>query len=155
MKTTFLIFLAFFWLFQGQNCDGKKMRNTETNQTPPATAASRTPTPKADQKFERLPSGVSPEAEVVVQTRNEKGEVVSNEMTTVEKRLNELGARYEKDVLVDKKGREIRFFEQLCRGVSAGAEQDEIDRKAKERELTELEKKYTVIILFCDPRKAM
>ncbi len=69
--------------------------------------------------------------------------------------MDELKARYEKDILVDEKGREIRFFEPLCRGVSAGFEQDDEDQKAKDKELAELKKKYTVIILYCDPRKAM
>jgi len=146
MKIVFLIILAFFALAQTQNCDRKKMQNAETN-----VAA----TPKTTAKFERLPENIKPETEVRRDTKNDKGEVTSTETTTVEKRLNELKARYEKDKLVDEKGREIRFFEPLCRGVSAGEEQDEIDRKAKEKELAELEKKYTVIVLNCDAGKIM
>ena len=103
------------------------------------------PTPKAATKYDRLPENVTLETEVTDGTK----------ITTVEKRLNELKARYEKDKLVDEKGREIRFFEPLCRGVSAGEEQDEADRKAKEKELAELEKKYTVIVVVCDPTKVM
>ena len=140
MKIVVFIILAFFAFVQTQNCDRKK---TETN-------VSTTP-----MKFERLPDNIKPETQVRKETRNDKGEVVSFEITTVEKRLNELKARYESDKLVDEKGREIRFFEPLCRGVSAGEEQDEIDHKAKEKELSELEKKYTVIILHCDPSTVM
>jgi hypothetical protein len=139
MKIAFFIILAFLAFVQAQNCGGKKTENAP-------------PTPM---KFERLPENIKPETAVRKEKRNDKGEVVSFEITTVEKRLNELKARYEKDKLVDEKGREIRFFEPLCRGVSAGEEQDEIDRKAKEKELSELEKKYTVIILHCDPSKVM
>ena len=131
MKIAFFIILAFFGFVQTQNCDRKKVRNLETNVSA---------TPKTATKFERLPENIKPETEVRKETTNDKGEVISTETTTVEKRLNELKARYEKDKLVDEKGREIRFFEPLCRGVSAGEEQDEIDRKAKEKELAELEK---------------
>jgi hypothetical protein len=106
-------------------------------------------------KYDRLPPEITAETEVRKDVLNAKKEVVSFEITTVEKRLNELKARYKKNVLVDAKGKEIRFFEPLCRGVSAGYEQDEIDRKAKEKELSDLKKKYTVIILYCDPRKAV
>ena len=146
MKIAFLIFLAVFGFVQTQKCDQKRMRNSETN------AAA---TPKTMTKFDRLPENIKPETEVRRDTKNDKGETISTETTTVEKRLNELRARYDKDKLVDEKGREIRFFEPLCRGVSAGEEQDELDRKAKEKELAELEKKYTVIVLNCDPRKVM
>lgn len=146
MKIAFLIFLAFFGFVQTQKCDQKKMQNSEINA--PAT-------PQTATKFERLPENIKPETQVRRETKNDKGVIVSMETTTVEKRLNELRARYEKDKLVDEKGREIRFFEPLCRGVSAGEEQDELDRKAKDKELAELEKKYTVIVLNCDPTKVM
>ena len=106
-------------------------------------------------KYDRLPPEITAETEVRKDVLNANKEVVSFEITTVEKRLNELKARYKKNVLVDSKGKEIRFYEPLCRGVSAGYEQDEIDRKAKEKELSDLKKKYTVIVLYCDPRKAL
>lgn len=143
MKVAFL--LIFVLLLQSGKC-GSATQNAETKVSP---------TPKTAIKFERLPENIKPETEVVKTVKNDKGETVSSEKTTVEKRLNELKARYEKEKLVDEKGREIRFFEPLCRGVSAGEEQDEADRKAKEKELAELEKKYTVIVLVCDPRKVM
>jgi len=110
---------------------------------------------KKTTKYDRLPDNVTLDTEVRKDVLNAKKQVVSFEVITVEKRLNELKARYKKGVLVDAKGREIRFFEPLCRGVSAGFEQDEQDRKAKEKELADLKKKYTVIILYCDPRKAV
>ena len=106
-------------------------------------------------KYDRLPPEITAETEVRKDVLNAKKEVVSFEITTVEKRLNELKARYKKNKLVDSKGREIRFYKSLCRGVSAGYEQDELDRKAKEKELSDLQKKYTVIVLYCDPRKAL
>jgi hypothetical protein len=105
-------------------------------------------------KFDKLPDGISLKTEVRKDVLNAKKKVVSFEITTVAKRLDELKARYRKGVLVDGKGREIRFFEPFCRGVSAGAEQDAQDQKAKDRELADLKKKYTVIILYCDPRTA-
>jgi hypothetical protein len=146
MKTVFFIILAFWGLAQTQNCD-KKTAQSPVNMT--------TPTPKATTRYDRLPENITLESKVAKETKNDRGEFTSVEIVTVEKRLNELKARYEKDRLVDEKGKEIRFFQTLCRGVSAGEEQDEIDRKAKEKELAELEQKYTVIILQCDPSKVM
>jgi hypothetical protein len=69
--------------------------------------------------------------------------------------LNELKARYKKNKLVDAKGREIKFFEPLCRGVSRGIEGDDEDQQQKDKELAELQKNFTVIVLYCDPRKAV
>jgi hypothetical protein len=143
MKLTFLMTFVVFALFQSGNCNRNAIETKVS------------PTPKVETKYDRLPANITLETEVVKTIQNENGKTVSRETTTVEKRLNELKARYEKDKLVDEKGREIRFFEPLCRGVSAGEEQDDVDRKAKEKELAELEKKYTVIVLLCDPRKAM
>jgi len=143
MKLTFLMTFVVFALFQSGNCNRSAIETKVS------------PTPKTTTKYDRLPENIKPETKVVKTVKNEKGKTVSSETTTVEKRLNELKARYEKDKLVDERGREIRFFEPLCRGVSAGEVQDEADRKAKEKELAEVEKKYTVIVLVCDPRKAM
>ncbi len=147
MKLTFLIIFALLAFVQtNRHCEQKTMQNTN-NQT--------SPTPKKQTKYDRLPPNITLKTEVRKDVLNDKGETISSEIMTVEKRLNELDARYEKDVLVDEKGREIRFFEPLCRGVSAGFEQDQADQKAKNEELAELEKKYTVIVLYCDPRKAV
>lgn len=150
MRTTFLIIFALFALVQTQNCDRKTMQNTETN-----IAVMPTATPKKTTKYDRLPENITLETEVRKDVKNKKGAVISSATTTVEKRLNELKASYKNDKLVDGKGKEIRFFEPLCRGMSAGFEQDEADRKAKDKELADLEKKYTVIVLLCDPGKAM
>jgi hypothetical protein len=146
MKVTILIIFVLFGLLQTGNCDKKKMQNTDDMASP---------TPKQTTKFDRLPENIKPETEVRKDIKNEQGEVVSVEVTTVEKRLNELKARYEKDKLVDGKGREIRFFEPLCRGVSQGLEEDQKAQEEKDKELAGLQKKYTVIILYCDPRKAL
>lgn len=106
-------------------------------------------------KYDRLPPNVMLETEVRKDVLNRRGKVVSSEITTVEKRLKELKARYRKNVLVDGKGREIRFFEPLCRGVSAGFEEDQKAQKEKVRELAALKKSYTVIVLYCNPLKAV
>lgn len=146
MKLIFLtIFTILIWQ-TSQSCDKKTMQNVNNNPSP---------TPQQKVKYDRLPKGITLETEVRKDTLNEKGEIISFEVITAEQRLNELKARYKKDVLVDEKGREIRFFEPLCRGVSAGFEQDERDRKEKEKELAELQKKYTVIILYCNPASVM
>lgn len=150
MKLAFFIIFTLFALVQTQNCDRKTLRNTETN-----AAATPVATPKKVMKYDRLPENITLETEVKKDVKDKNGKVVSFETMTVEKRLDELKARYEKDKLVDEKGREIRFFEPLCRGVSAGEEQDRADQEAKDKELADLEKNFTVIVLFCDPRKVM
>lgn len=146
MKLAAFIFLALFFVQTHQVCP-EKSNETGVNLV--------SPTPKKKMKYDRLPPRIKLDTEVRKDTLNEKGEVVSFEVVTVEQRLNELKARYKKGVLVDAKGREIRFFEPLCRGVSAGYERDEQERLEKEKELAELLKKYTVIILYCNPAKIM
>ncbi len=106
-------------------------------------------------KFDRLPGGIKPDTKIRKDKKNDKGEVVSFEIITAEQVLNELKAKYDGDKLIDGKGREIKFFEPLCRGVSQGFEEDEKARKEKERELAGLEKKFTVIVLYCDPQSVM
>lgn len=112
-------------------------------------------TPKARVKYDKLPDDVSPATEVRKEVLNSKGEVVWVGTTTVEKALNAVRARYRKGVLVDSKNREIRFFRSLCRGVSAGQEEDDRELAAKEKELNELRKKFLVLIVNCDPRSVM
>ena len=154
MKIAFLMIFVFLGFLQNQNCDKKAAPNANAKMM--SNADNKTsPTPKSEVKFDRLPDNIKADTKVVKEIKNDRDEVASTEITTVEKRLNELKARYVQDRLVDEKGREIRFFEPLCRGVSAGYEQDEIDRKEKEKERAELEKNYAVIVLFCDPRTVM
>ena len=150
MKFTFLLTLILFGSIQnGESCGKKTMRNSDDANKTTAQAT------KGQSKYDRLPENIKTETEVRRAIKNDKGETVSFEITSVGKRLNELEAHYENGKLVDKSGKEIRFFEPLCRGVSRGVEEDEEDRKAKEDELSELEKKHTVIVLYCDPQKVM
>ena len=146
MKLILLIIFALFAFQTNQNCDKKTMENTNIQTVP---------TPQKKVKYDRLPENIKLETEVRKDVLNSKGEIISSEIVTVEKRLNELKARYKKNVLVDSKGKEIKFFEPLCRGVSAGFEQDQADQKAKDKELAELKKKFTVIILYCNPANVM
>lgn len=146
MKLILFIIFAFAVWQINQNCVQKTMENA--NITP-------VPTPQKKVSYDRLPEKITLDTEVRKDVLNAKGETISSEVTTVEKRLDELKARYKKGVLVDKKGKEIKFFEPLCRGVSAGFEQDQADQKAKDKELAQLKKKFTVIILYCNPAKVM
>ena len=148
MKHTFLLLIIVFGFLQtNQNCGKNSMRNTNA-------AAQSTPSKTVEKdRFDRLPENIKPETQIRKAIKNNKGETVSFEITTVEKILNELKAFYKNGKLVDGNGREIRFYEPLCRGVSRGTEEDEQDRKAKENELAELEKNNTVVILHCDPRR--
>ncbi len=147
MKIYFLTMFAVFAMVQSQGqCDKDKMQNA--NKPMP------TPT-KQMTKFDRLPDGVDLSDEVKNDIKNNKGEVVSSKIITVEEKLKELGAKYEKDRLVDAGGREIRFYTPPLRGASQGFEEDEKQRKRDARELAELQKKYTVIILYVNPLKAV
>jgi hypothetical protein len=103
----------------------------------------------AQTRYGRLPDGIALKTEVAREVRNRDGKLVSSGQTTVEKRLNELKARYKKGKLVDGAGREIRFFEPLCRGMSAGVEEDRKAQMEKDSELAALRKKYTVLVLLC------
>ncbi len=150
MKYTFLLMFILFGLIQNsQSCAKSAGRNSSDSAAP-------TPSKTVEKKrFDRLPQNIEAATQVSKPIKNDKGDTISYEITTVEKILNDLKAGYKDNVLIDGKGREIRFHEPLCRGVSRGVEGDEEDRRAKEKEFAELEKKYTVVVLFCDPRKAL
>ncbi len=147
MKIYFLIMFAVFAMAQSQGqCNKDKVQSTNkpmSNQTKEMT------------KFDRLPDSVKPSDEVKNDIRNDKGEIVSFKITTVEEKLKELGAKYEKDKLVDRNGKEIRFYTPPVRGASQGFEEDQKQREKDEKELAELQKKYTVIILYVNPLKAV
>jgi hypothetical protein len=117
----------------------KNMSNNANNQT----------------KFDRLPDGVNLTDQVRKDATNDKGEVVSTSTTTVEAELKELGAKYANDKLIDRTGREIRFYTPPVRGISQGFEEDERQRKEDEKEFAELKKKYTVIVLYVAPRQVL
>lgn len=145
MKLTFFIIFALFGFLQtNQNCEPKNMDNSE---------AKVLPTPKKQIKFDRLPENITLETQVAKDVSDAKGKVISSEVTTVEKRLNELKAKYRKGKLVDGKGREIKFYDPQCRGVSQEFEEEQKEQKVKVGDLAELKKKYTVIVLACDPGK--
>lgn len=141
MKIWMLIIFIAFGFFQTQ-CDKNKVSNANKN--------------KEMTKFEKvLPDGVKSSDEVRKDVLNDKGEVVSYKTITVEEKLKEHGAKYENDKLVDRNGKEIRFYTPPVRGASQGFEEDEKQRERDKKELNELQKTYTVIILYVDPRKVM
>ena len=150
MKICILVIIFAFGFVQNQ-CDKDKTVNTN-KLSANKTMSDQTP---ENGKIERLPDGIEPETKVRKDTKNEKGEVVSTEILTVEQRLKELGAKYKDGKLIDDKNKEIRFFEPLCRGISEGFEEDKKARKEKEKEFAELEKNYTVIVLYCDPTQVL
>ncbi len=143
MKICFLIIFAVFAVAQSQGqCDKDKVPNANkpmSNQT----------------KFDRLPDGIKLSDEVKNDVKNNKGEVVSFKIITVEEKLKELGAKYEREKLVDRDGKEIRFYTPPVRGASQGFEEDKKQSERDAKELAELQKKYTVIILYVNPLKAV
>ena len=106
-------------------------------------------------KFDNLPDGVKLSDEVKKEVKNDNGKVVSFKIITVEAELKNLGAKYESDKLVDSKGKEIRFYKPPVRGASQGYEEDKKQQERDAKELAELQKKYTVIILYVNPLKAV
>ncbi len=147
MKICFLIIFAVFAAAQSQGqCDKNKTQGANKPMPSPT---------KEMTKFDRLPDGVKLNDEVKNDVKNDKGEIVSFKIITVEEKLKELGAKYENEKLVDSKGKEIRFYTPPVRGASQGYEEDQRQRQRDEKELAELQKKYTVIILYINPLKAV
>lgn len=72
---------------------------------------------------------------------------------TVKDKLIELKAYCYKGKLVDAKRREIRFFNVECWG-NPPPDYQEIQQK-RQAELERLQRRYTVIILGCDPRQVV
>ena len=148
MKIFFLMIFVLFGIMQMNEQCRKNEKQSINTMKPEAT---KTPT-----KFNPLPENIALDTKVQGKAiKNDRGEIVSYEITTVEKRLTELNAKYENNKLVDDKQREIRFFKPLCQGVSQGFEEDRREREKSENELAELKTKYTVVILYCDLRKLM
>ena len=143
MKICFLLIFTMFGFVQNQ-CDKDKMSGANK---PAANKMMMNQT-----KFDRLPDGIKLSDEVRKNVLNDKGEVVSYETITVEEKLKELGAKYENDKLIDRDGKEIRFYTPPVRGASQGFEEDKKQRERDKKELDELQSKYTVIILYVDPR---
>jgi hypothetical protein len=69
---------------------------------------------------------------------------------TVRATLDRLRARCEGKRLIDQEGREIRFVHLLCWG-NPPADADE-QTAAQQHEIADLRKRFTVILLRCDPR---
>jgi len=98
--------------------------------------------PPTREKFPCLPKDVK--ADDVV-SYGRKG----MQKVTVEERLIELKARCRTGKLVDAKGRQIRFFRISCWG-NPPADYLEIQQR-ENKELSELKKRYTVIVFSCNP----
>lgn len=150
MKICFLIVFAVFGLFQNQ-CDKSNL----ANENKPAANKIMPGQTKEMTKFDHLPDGVKPNDEVRKDVFNDKGEVVSYKTITVEEKLHELGAKYEGDNLVDGNGKEIKFYTPPVRGASQGFEEDAKQQTRDAQGFADLQKKYTVVILYIDPRKVM
>ena len=148
MKLCILMIFVSFGFVQN-SCD----KNTMSNVNKPAANITTGSKNKEMTKFDRLPDGVNLSDQVRKDVLNDKGEVVSFKIVTVEEKLNELGAKYVNNKLVDRGGREIHFYMPPVRGASQGFEEDAKQRERDAKELADLQKKYTVITLYVNPRK--
>ncbi len=140
MKIFFLIaFLAFSFMQSQKSCNKENLENgnkTATNKAMPEKTVGK-------MNFENLPDGVKLSDQTVKEGTDEK--------STVEKDLQKIGAKYDGDKLVDKNGKEIKFYKPPVRGASQGFEEDQKQRKIDEKELKDLKEKYTLIILYVNP----
>ena len=73
----------------------------------------------------------------------------SKTKVTVGRKLGAMNARCHKGKLLDRKGREIRFFHISCWG-NPPPDYLEIQRR-EQAELAKLKQRYTMIVLGCDP----
>jgi len=121
-----------------------------SNPCPPAASASGSHSDESrrdssERKFDCLPKNVRLD-EAVSYGRGGK------ENVTVGKKLLEMKARCRNGKLVDARNKEIRFFRISCWG-NPPSDYLEISRREHE-ELTKLKKRYTVIVMTCDPMTA-
>jgi hypothetical protein len=149
MKFAFLTSLLILSFAQSQtNCDKSKIQNGNKLIANKAVPGS---TPM---KYENLPDDVKLSDEVREESKDENG-AVSYKIITVEEKLIKIKAKYEGEKLVDAGGREIRFYKPPIRGASQGFEEDQMQQKRDAEEFNALNEKYTLIILYVDPRKVM
>jgi hypothetical protein len=98
-----------------------------------------------------LPTGV--EADTIV-ALEPAGSAQTTKQTTVKQRLQQLKARCRKGQLVDGKGRPIYFYR--LTGCWGNPPADYLDILARQRrELSALQRRYTVIELSCNPTGAL
>ena len=102
------------------------------------------------QVYPCLPSDVKEDAVVGHRAVKSKDGKVSKVKITVKQTLKKMSSRCVGGELVDKKGKNIRFyFLQGCWGNPPADYQEILDRQAKE--IAELKKHYTVIEMTCNP----
>lgn len=145
-----LIAAALFVFAQSQQkCSRSTMEQNSMN--------SAQPTPEKtmnDQKFEDLPDGIKATDEVKFESKTADGEP-EFKIISVSDALIKIGAKYENEKLVDKNGREIKFYKPPVRGVSQGFEEDKKQREEDEKQLRELKEKFTVLVIYVNPMKVM
>jgi len=74
----------------------------------------------------------------------------SDGYVTIKDKLIQIKAQCKKGKLLDSQGREIRFFKFSCFG-NPPSDYEEIIEKERE-EFDKLQKRYTVLVLECDPQ---
>ena len=160
MKIFLILIFSVFIMAQSQSDCGrenvKNMNKIQMNNNSAETAENKTMA-KTDGKikYKNLPENVKLTDQVTKEVKNDKGEIVSNDLITVEQALKDVGAKDEGEKLVDKNGKEIRFYTPPVRGMSQGYDLDQKQQKIDRKQLEELKAKYTVIILYVDARMVM
>ena len=108
---------------------------------------------KPADEFDKLPDGAKPDDDVRILVKDDQGTVVSSEIITVKEQLTRLGAGYLNGVLVDKDGKEIRFYKRMTRGASEGFEADRRFSESEDKRLADLKEQFTVIEIYVNPLK--
>ena len=101
-----------------------------------------------------LPSDVKADEVVSIETVASKSGGQEEKKITVKQKLIELKARCKNGKLVDRSGKEIRFYRLTgCWGNPPADYQEILERQSKEIE--SLKKQYTVIEMTCNPTGIM
>jgi hypothetical protein len=146
MKIYLMIFFVLLGAVQtNAQCSGEEKSKLKKEKTMAAE--------KVD--FKNLPDNARLDDEFRINKYDEQGMVISFEIITIEERLNQIGAKYDGDKLVDSDGQEIRFYKKPVRGASQGFEEDRKQRERDEKELDELKKRFRVIEIYVNPLKVM
>ena len=142
MRPVIILSLGVLVLFGGVIM-AQQQSKSSGKECPPSSAQPNAASNEQATQFDCLPDDITLK-DVVTYT------LEADKNVTVRDKLIEMKAKCEKGKLVDSHHKEIRFFRPDCWG-NPPADYEERQQQQQER-LKELEKKYTVIVMGCDPR---
>ena len=142
MRSVIILSLGVLLLFGVIIMAQKNSKKSGSDCPPSSTAANGVSNEQAAQ-FECLPDDVTLKTVATYSLKAERD-------VTVKDKLIELKATCENGKLVDDHHKEIRFFRLQCWGNPPADYQER--QQQQQEELKKLEKKYTVVVMGCNPR---